>query len=100
MRQVYAERIAVLAEATKQRLGGLLEVEHAVAGMRTVAWLKSADCDLPAAQRAWASGLELAAVSQFRIRHPYRPGLVLGFAGCSPAELRRGVSVLARALSP
>jgi GntR family transcriptional regulator/MocR family aminotransferase len=47
------------------------------------------------AQRARSQGLELAAVSQFAVRHAPPPGLVLGFAGCAPAELRRGVDVLA-----
>jgi GntR family transcriptional regulator / MocR family aminotransferase len=98
MRQVYAERMAVLAEAAEQRLGGLLEVVKAITGMRTVGWLQTGEDDRSAQSRATAQGLELAALSLFTLRHPVRSGFMLGFAGCSPEELRRGVNVLAAVL--
>lgn len=98
MRQVYAERIAVLVEAAKRRLDGLLEVHHAASGMRTIGWLRNGESDLAVAERARSQGLELAAVSQFALRYAPPAGLVLGFAGCAPAELRRGVDVLASIL--
>jgi GntR family transcriptional regulator / MocR family aminotransferase len=98
MRQVYAERMAVLAEAAEQRLGGLLEVVRTVTGMRTVGWLLTGEDDQSVQARANAQGLELVAVSKFKIRLPVRSGLMLGFAGSSPAELRRGVNVLAGVL--
>lgn len=98
MRQVYAERMAVLAEAAEQRLGGLLEVVRTVTGMRTVAWLLTGEDDQSVWARARAQGLELAALSNFTLRCPVRSGLMLGFAGSSPAELRRGVNVLAGVL--
>ncbi len=98
MRQVYTERMAVLAEAAEHRLGGLLEVVKAVTGMRTVAWLQTGEDDQSAHARASAQGLELAALSSFTLRHPVRNGLILGFAGSSPSELRRGVNVLAAVL--
>jgi GntR family transcriptional regulator / MocR family aminotransferase len=95
MRQVYAERISVLVEAAKHRLGGLLDVDHAASGMRTIGWIRNGEHDLDVAQRARSQGLELAALSQFAVRHTPAAGLVLGFAGCTPPELRRGVDVLA-----
>jgi GntR family transcriptional regulator / MocR family aminotransferase len=98
MRQVYADRMAVLAEAAEQRLGGLIEVVSAVTGMRTVGWLQTGEDDQSAQSRATAQGLELAALSLFTIRHSVRSGLMFGFAGCSPDELRRGVNVLAAML--
>jgi GntR family transcriptional regulator/MocR family aminotransferase len=98
MRQVYADRMAVLAEAAERRLGGLLEVVKTVTGMRTVGWLQTGEDDRSVQSRANAQGLELTALSLFTRRHPVRSGLMLGFAGCSPDELRRGVNVLAAML--
>jgi GntR family transcriptional regulator / MocR family aminotransferase len=98
MRQVYADRMAVLAEAAEQRLGGLIEVVSTVTGMRTVGWLQTGEDDQSAQSRASAQGLEVSALSMFTIRHPVRSGLMLGFAGSSPDELRRGVNVLAAIL--
>jgi len=99
MRQIYAERIGVLVEAARQKLAGRLEVEHAASGMRTIGWLRGGGNDVQVAQQARARGLELAALSRFTLRHPSPAGLLLGFAGCTPGELRRGVDVLASVLN-
>jgi len=39
MREVYAERLSILLEATRERLAGLLEVSPTEAGLQTVGWL-------------------------------------------------------------
>jgi GntR family transcriptional regulator / MocR family aminotransferase len=70
----------------------------AVTGMSTVGWLQTGEDDRSVQSKANAQGLELAALSMFTIRHPVRSGLMLGFAGSSPDELRRGVNVLAGVL--
>jgi len=98
MRQVYAERCKVLVETAKQRLPGKLEVQMAASGMRTIGWLKTGERDSRVAERARAAGLEVAALSQFTLRNTKPGGLVLGFGGSSPSELRRGVDVLASIL--
>lgn len=99
MRQTYAERLEVLWEAANQRLGGgLLQTEKAASGMRTIAWLKQGKKDIAVAERARARGLELTALSQYSQRHSQPGALVLGFAACTPAELRCGVEVLATVL--
>ena len=100
MRQTYSERLSVLKEASRKRLGSLLDVADAAAGMRTIAWLNTATSDRAVAQRAQRLGLEVTALSAFAIKHSQPPGLILGFAGCHAGELRRGVSVLASALEP
>lgn len=99
MRQIYAERMAVLKEAAEEHLTGRVEVDDAIAGMRTVAWLKGRISDTKAAQHARQLGLEVSPLSAFSLQHRQRPALILGFAGCSPSELRRGVSVLKAALT-
>jgi len=95
MRQVYAERASILVEAAKRRLEGVIDVAQPVSGMRTIGWIRSGEHDLALALRARSQGLELAALSQFALRHQPPGGLVLGFAGCAPSELRRGLDVLA-----
>ena len=87
-----------MVEAANRRLGGIIDVAHAASGMRTIGWLRDNENDLEVAQRARSQGLELAALSQFAVRHRAPAGLVLGFAGSAPAELRRGVEVLASVL--
>lgn len=98
MRQVYARRITALCEAARAELGSALDVARADAGMRTVGWIKTGQDDKEVARRARLRGLELAALSEFTVRHFHPGALVLGFASCAPAELQRGVSVLAGAL--
>lgn len=98
MRQTYAERIEVLKTAADARLHGVLDVVHAGAGIRTLGWLKTWTSDREAARHAQKFGLELVPLSSFTAKYQQPPALMLGFACCHPAELRRGVSVLATAL--
>jgi len=98
MRQTYAERMSLLVDEAQRHLGGLLEVERAAAGMRAMAWLRTPEGDRQAAGRARARGLELAALSDFTLEYPQPAALILGFAGCTPREIRRGMEVLAAAL--
>jgi GntR family transcriptional regulator/MocR family aminotransferase len=97
MRNIYGERMSVLKDAADRELAGLLDVRNAASGMRTMAWLNTRISDVTAAERARMLGLEVLHLSAFSIEHRHKPALVLGFAGCNPGELRRGVSVLARA---
>jgi GntR family transcriptional regulator / MocR family aminotransferase len=98
MRQTYSERMSILKEAADRELAGLLDVTDAAAGMRTIAWLTTGTSDKAAADRASQLGLEVLALSSFAHQQKQKPALILGFAGCNPDELRRGVSVLATAL--
>ena len=98
MRQAYAERIEVLKTAADKQLAGVLDVMHVGAGIRTLGWLKTWKSDYDAAQQAEKFGLEVQPLSMFTTKYKQPPALMLGFASCNPAELRRGVSVLATAL--
>lgn len=98
MRQIYARRIVTLCEAAHERFAGRLDVVQAASGMRTVAWIRTGQKDTHVTQRARALGLETAALSDFSIRHFHPGALILGFAGCAAAELKRGVEVLNGAL--
>ncbi len=98
MRQMYARRKVILCEASRERLGGGLDVVEVDSGMRTLAWIRTGQNDAELANRARALGLEVAALSDFTILHSHPAALILGFAGCPAAELKRGVEVLLRAL--
>jgi GntR family transcriptional regulator/MocR family aminotransferase len=95
MRQTYGRRIGTLCEAARERLGGIMDVVRAESGMRTVAWIRNGESDFEVAGRARSAGLEVAAVSEFTVRHAHPAALILGFAGCASAELKRGVGVMA-----
>lgn len=98
MRQIYTERIDVLKIVADNQLKGLLDVVHAGAGIRTLGWQKTGRSDQEVARKAQEVGLEVTPLSMFTTKYKQPPALMLGFAGCNPAELRRGVSVLAAAL--
>jgi len=99
MRQIYGRRITALREAANAQLHGKLDVVQANSGMRTLAWVLTGQRDVNVAEKARALGLEVAALSEFTMRHPQPDALILGFAGCASAELKRGVSVIGGALT-
>jgi GntR family transcriptional regulator / MocR family aminotransferase len=97
MRQIYAERSESLCENAKRYLSGCLAVTRADAGMRTTGRIGTGQCEREILDRARGLGLEVAGISEFTTDHSYPGALVLGFAGCTPAELKRGCAMLARA---
>lgn len=99
MRQVYSDRSQLLAEEASMRLSGLLDVENAQSGMRTVAWIKTGVTERVLAQRAEQLGLEVVPISSYVRKYEQKPALSLGFAGCNASEIKRGVSVLEAVLS-
>jgi GntR family transcriptional regulator/MocR family aminotransferase len=98
MRQVYGKRSVTLCEAAGDRLGGKLDVVQADSGMRSLAWIRTGQSDVEVVRRARALGLEVTALSEFTIQHFHPDALILGFAGCGTAELKRGVGVMSGAL--
>jgi GntR family transcriptional regulator / MocR family aminotransferase len=98
MREVYSERLSVFLENVRQRLAGLLEVSDIEAGLQTVGWLGDGIDDETAAKAAAARQVEVIPLSWYDRGKPKRKGLQLGFAACTPNEIRRGVRDLAIAL--
>ena len=99
MRVLYAERQGYLLEASRRKLGGLLEIEAAEAGMHLPGWLPAGVDDVAASQRAEDQGIEAPPLSSYSIE-PLRQGaLLLGYANCSPQEIDQGLDTLARVLS-
>ena len=99
MRELYAERLAVFLEASRSRLGGLLEIPDVEAGLQTVGWLAPGIRAERAAEEAAKHDVEVIPLSRYSSRVASRAqGLLLGFAAVDARELRRGVEQLARAL--
>jgi GntR family transcriptional regulator/MocR family aminotransferase len=99
MRRVYSDRSQLLIEEAKKHLSGLLDVERAQSGMRTVAWIKTGVTEMVLTRRAQKLGLEVVPMSSYVNKYEQKPALMLGFAGCSASEIKRGVSVLEALLS-
>ncbi len=98
MRGLYLERRNVLVDALTRELGDTVDVVAPEAGMHLVAWLPTGVDGRAVADAAVVHGLHILPVSHFSVRPPLRDGLVLGFAGDTPEELRAGVHALACAL--
>ena len=98
MRELYSERLAVFLEASRSRLGGLLEIPEVEAGLQTVGWLAPGINAQHAAVEAAKHEVEVIPLSRYSARSVARQGLLLGFAAVDARELRRGAEQLARAL--
>ena len=104
MRALYASRQEALVEAAKQELSGLLNIGPAEAGMHLVGSLPWGADDREASRRATSYGVEAPPVSAYAMKgapypeNPHRPGLLLGYAALTEAEILRGVRRLAAAL--
>jgi len=98
MREAYAERLDVLTEECRRRLGGRLELSPIEAGLQTVGWLADG-IDGEAVERAAREhDVEVISLQRYASKRLPREGLVLGFAGVDARELRRGVRELAEVL--
>jgi GntR family transcriptional regulator/MocR family aminotransferase len=99
MRTLYAERRDALLEALRPLVAeGLLELGNCDAGMHVVGWLPGGVDDRAVSAALLARGVEATAVSRYCTEPPARGGLLLGFAGFSPATLRDAAPRLARVL--
>jgi GntR family transcriptional regulator/MocR family aminotransferase len=98
MRRIYNERQNVLIEAIRKHLAGVLDARPSAAGMHLVAWLPEGVDDDAVSARALTAGVEASALSRYAVDRLNRRGLVLGWAGYQPEDIRRAVDRLATAL--
>lgn len=98
MRQIYAERLAVLTESARSRLAGLLELSDIEAGLQTAGWLSPGITAAAATKAAASRGVDVVPLSRHSRLPMAREGLQLGFAAVDAREIRRGVRELAIAL--
>ena len=98
MRQIYAERLAVLLEEARIRLGGLLEISKVEAGLQTVGWLCNGKSAHWAATAAAKRNVDVTPLDHYSVGKATQNGLQLGFAAMDVKEIRRGARELAVAL--
>jgi GntR family transcriptional regulator/MocR family aminotransferase len=92
-----AQRDALAAELHRA-LGGAVDVAAPDQGMHLVAYLKDGRCDLEAERAAAQAGVIVRAISGLYLEAQPRSGLILGFSGFAPAQMRPAVARLAAAL--
>lgn len=97
MREVYAERLAVLLKAAREKLAGVMEISNVEAGLQTIGWLQGIRAEA-VAQAAAARNVEVKPLVGYAFGRAPQNGIVLGFAAVEPRELRRGVDELAGVL--
>jgi len=98
MREIYAERLAVLLECAKEKLAGALEISSVEAGLQTVGWLGARMRAEHVARVATQCSVEVVPLSRYVSGRSRPNGLILGFAAVDPRELRRGVEELTKIL--
>lgn len=98
MREIYMERLDVLARSVQLELDGLMELAPTRAGLQTVGWLAEGMDDETAYTSALARGIESIPLSRLTSGDATRPGLILGFAAADSRVIRRGVEVMGEVL--
>ncbi len=93
-------RRQALVESLERHAGEAIEISASHAGTHLVVWLKGLrPRELqPLMEAAAARGLGLHAIHPHYLRPPPRPGLLMGYAGLAPEELRAAAEVFGRCL--
>lgn len=98
MREVYAERLSVLLDEARLRLGGLLEISSVEAGLQTAGSLCGGIDAESAATAAAKRNVDVTPIGRYNRGGVVPEGLQLGFSAVDAKEIRRGVRELAIAL--
>lgn len=98
MRKLYQERYQALFDAAQEHLSPDLEVVPTQTGMHTIAFPRKGLEAVAIAQAAARRGVTVAPISRFCLEPLARDGLVLGFSGFPPSEIRAGVTGLRRSI--
>ena len=98
MREVYAERRAVLYESSERMLGDRLVLSPVEAGLQTTGLLGPGLRADDVVRAAAGEDVEVTALGREWRGRFRREGVQLGFAAVPPEEIRRGIAVLARVL--
>jgi GntR family transcriptional regulator/MocR family aminotransferase len=81
-------------------LDGFLDVPPCETGLHLMGWLPEDRDDRAAAEAAAMAGVVAPALSNYRVNCGGRGGLVLGYAGFEPGQIRDAVRRLGSALRP
>ena len=98
--QMLKARRAALIDGLRQHAGDRLDIDDSHAGMHTVVWLRDMDhaqCKV-LIEYALTQGLGLHPIAPAYFSPPPRPGLLLGYAGMSVAELQAATALFGHCL--
>ena len=98
LRERCEERRETLRDAVERDLGGRLTLLAPDSGQHAVGWLRPDADDAAVSREATRLGLDCPPLSRYALEARVPPGLLLSFAGATPAELRAGVRTLSRCL--
>jgi GntR family transcriptional regulator/MocR family aminotransferase len=98
MRMLYMERRTALVDAIAREAAGKLEVIGAEAGMHLVALLPKGVSDVAVVQRVAKAGISAMPLSFCYAKPPARGGLILGYGGADPRQIREAMRKLAACL--
>jgi GntR family transcriptional regulator/MocR family aminotransferase len=98
MRTLYRERQETLLRAARRELGGQLELCPCETGLHLMGWLGEGEDDRQASQAAARAGVEVPPLSHYCVERRRRGGLLLGYAGSEPRQIREAVRRLSSAL--
>src|SRR5436305_14864611 len=98
MRGIYEERHEALHEAGRRELGGLMNIVRSESGLHTIGHLPAHLPEMAVARAAAERGIVVSPVARFSIEPSGVNGLVLGFGGVKPIEIRNGIAELSKVL--
>ena len=95
MRELYAQRQALVIETLAKASGGALRLAPSAQGMHLVHEIEPGRADAPFSARLEQAGVFLAPLSRYAIESPRR-GWLFGYAGYEEAALRAACGLVAR----
>lgn len=98
MRQVYREARDVAVASIAQHLGGLVDIAVPDGGMQLVVYFRQPTSDRAVAAAAASAGVAARPLSPLYLGAPPRQGLVLGYSGFDPHQIRAAAALLGRVL--
>ena len=98
MRRTYKERHQVFVDCARERLSGLLDVVPADTGLHTIGHLGGNLSENLVTRKAEERQVTVAPINRFCIEPVDIEGLVLGFSGVNPGEIRKAIAVLGEVL--
>jgi GntR family transcriptional regulator/MocR family aminotransferase len=98
MRGLYQERREVLLDAIAGRLAGRIAMKASDTGLHATGWLADGVDDRALSRRAAARGLDLPPLSRYYLSRRAHPGLLFNYAAVPPADILRGIDILATLL--
>ena len=98
IRGLYAERRAILLSRLEHALPEACRIQPSDQGMHILLWLPEGTDDVRLAAHAMSAGIAVRAISPMYAGRPARPGLMLGFGGFPPDQLRAAVDEFVKLL--